>query len=155
MSRSQYCFEKNFFAFYIQPGQISVNRFFQMIILAVLSENTVHCPKTQFLCLLYIYTFPIASFTFFVQWTDLGFKNPLPIPDLVEKTEKSTKSKSLIYASLTRLIGQTCKTLNNLEFLFDNFFLILARLCLVQPLKRIYIGYQDFWDKSLGWFLGF
>ena len=26
---------------------------------------------------------------------------------------------------------------------------------LVQPLKRAYIGYQDFLDKSLGWFLGF
>ena len=48
-----------------------------MIILAVLSENIVQCPKTLFLCLLYIYTFPIASFKFFVQWIDLGLKNPL------------------------------------------------------------------------------
>ena len=48
-----------------------------MIILAVLSENVVQCPKTLFLCLLYIYTFPIASFYFFVQWIDLGIKNPL------------------------------------------------------------------------------
>ena len=45
-SRSQYVFEKNFLAFYIQPGQILVKRFCQMIFLAVLSENTVQCPKT-------------------------------------------------------------------------------------------------------------
>ena len=38
--------KKNFLAFYIQPGQILVKRFFQMIFLAVLSENTVQCPKT-------------------------------------------------------------------------------------------------------------
>ena len=48
-----------------------------MIILSVLSDNTVQCPKTVFVCLLYIYTFPIASFCFFVQWIDLGSKNPL------------------------------------------------------------------------------
>ena len=53
-------------------------KIFQMIILAVLSEQTGQCPKTQFLCLLYVYTFPIASFLF-VQWTDLGFKNPLQL----------------------------------------------------------------------------
>ena len=68
-----------FFVFNIQPGQISVKRFFQMNILAVLSENTVQCHKTLFLCLLYIYTFPIASFKFFVQWIDLGSKNPLQL----------------------------------------------------------------------------
>ena len=45
-SRAQYLFEKNFLAFYIQPEQILVKRFFQMIFLAVLSENTVQCPKT-------------------------------------------------------------------------------------------------------------
>ena len=28
-------------------------------------------------------------------------------------------------------------------------------LGLVQPFTRANIGYQDFWDKSLGWFLGF
>ena len=50
-----------------------------MVISAVLSENTVQCPKTLFLCLLYIYTFPIASFWFFVQWIDLGSKNPLQL----------------------------------------------------------------------------
>ena len=33
-----------------------------MIILAFLSKNTVQRPKTLFLCLLYIQTFPIASF---------------------------------------------------------------------------------------------
>ena len=46
-----------------------------MIILAVLSKKTVQCPKTQFLCLLYIYTFPIAFF----QWIYLGSKNPLQL----------------------------------------------------------------------------
>ena len=50
-----------------------------MNILAVLSENTVQYPKTLFWCLLYIYTFPIASFRFFVQWIDLGSKNPLQL----------------------------------------------------------------------------
>ena len=50
-----------------------------MIILAVLSENIVQCPKTYLLCLLYIYTFPIAYFRFFVQWIDLGSKNPLQL----------------------------------------------------------------------------
>ena len=45
MSWSQYLLENNFFAFYIQHGQLLVRRFFQMIILAVLSENTVQCPK--------------------------------------------------------------------------------------------------------------
>ena len=54
-----------------------------------------------FLCLLYIYTFPLASFWFFVQWNDLGYKNPL---------------------QLAHFGGPR---------------------------------YQDFWDKSLGWFLGF
>ena len=44
-SRSQYVFEKYFLAFYIQPGQILVKRFFEMICLVVLSENTVQCPK--------------------------------------------------------------------------------------------------------------
>ena len=29
--------------------------------------------------MLYIYTFPIASCCFFVQWVDLGFKNPLQL----------------------------------------------------------------------------
>ena len=76
-SRSQYLFENYFFVFYIQPGQISVKRFVKWLFLAVLSENTVQCLQTLFLCRLYIYTFPIASFWFFVQWIDLGSKNPL------------------------------------------------------------------------------
>ena len=38
--------KKNFWVFYIQPGQILVKIFFQMIFLAGLSENTVQCPKT-------------------------------------------------------------------------------------------------------------
>ena len=49
-----------------------------MINLAVLSENTVQWPNT-FLCLLYIYTFIIASFKFFVRWFDLGSKNSLQL----------------------------------------------------------------------------
>ena len=48
-----------------------------MIIIAVLSENTVQCPKTLVLCLSYIYAFSIAYFSFFVKWIDLGSKNPL------------------------------------------------------------------------------
>ena len=50
-----------------------------MFILAVLSENTVECPKTLFLCLLYIYTFPIESFWLIVKWIDLGSKKPLKL----------------------------------------------------------------------------
>ena len=38
-SRSQYLFEKNLLTFYIQPGQILVKRFFQMIFLAVFSKS--------------------------------------------------------------------------------------------------------------------
>ena len=45
-SRSQFFIEISFLAFYIQPGQILVKRFVQMIFLAVLTENTVQCPKT-------------------------------------------------------------------------------------------------------------
>ena len=36
--------------------------------------NIVQCQKTFFLCLLYIYTFPIASFNFFCQLIELGSK---------------------------------------------------------------------------------
>ena len=43
-----FIWKKNFFAFYIQPGQILENIFFQMIFLAVLNENTVQCPKMYF-----------------------------------------------------------------------------------------------------------
>ena len=36
--------------------------FFQTFILAVFSKNIVQCPKTSFfVCLLYIYTFPIKG----------------------------------------------------------------------------------------------
>ena len=73
-SRSQYLFENYFFVFYIQSGQISLKSFIQMIILAFLSENTVQCPKTLLLCLLFIYTFAIVSLWFFVQLIDLGSK---------------------------------------------------------------------------------
>ena len=62
--------------------------FFHMIILAVLIKNTVQCPKTLLLCLLYIYTFPFASFCVFVQWIDLGSKNPL---QLAHSGHKDTK----------------------------------------------------------------
>ena len=34
----------------------------------------MQCQKTFFRCLLYIYTFPIASFHFFGELTDLGSK---------------------------------------------------------------------------------
>ena len=36
--------------------------------------NIVQCQKKFFLCLLYIYTFPIASFHFFCELIDLGSK---------------------------------------------------------------------------------
>ena len=46
----------------------------QVNFLGVLSENIVQCQKTFFLCLLYIYTFPIASFHFFGELIELGSK---------------------------------------------------------------------------------
>ena len=64
LNRSQYLFKNYFFDFYIRPGQISEKKSYQMIILAVLSENTVQCPKSLFSCLLYIYTF--SNFQFLV-----------------------------------------------------------------------------------------
>ena len=42
--------------------------------LGVLSENIVQYQKTFFLCLVYIYTFPIASFYFFCELVELGAK---------------------------------------------------------------------------------
>ena len=42
--------------------------------LGVLRENIVQCQKTFFLFLLYIYTFPMASFHFFCEINDLGSK---------------------------------------------------------------------------------
>ena len=60
-----------------------------MIILEVLSENIVQRSKTLFLWLLYIYTFQIATFWFFVQWIDLGSKNPL---QLVRSGYQDTKN---------------------------------------------------------------
>ena len=42
--------------------------------LGVLSENIAQCQKMFFLCLLFIYTFPIASFHFFSEIIELGSK---------------------------------------------------------------------------------
>ena len=70
------------------------------IFLEFLRENIVHCQKTFFLCRLYIYTFPIASFNFFGELIDLGSKLGLQRaqfrswpPELGSKPN----SKSLIY----------------------------------------------------------
>ena len=99
-SRSQYLFENNFFVFYIQLGQISVKRFFQMNNLAVLSEHTVQCPKTFFYILIYLH-FSNFKFWIFCSMDWFRFQKP---------------------------------------FAIDPFWI---------P------RYQYFWDKSLGWFLGF
>ena len=95
-----------------------------MIILAVLSENTVQCPKTLLLCLLYIYTFPIASFCVFVQWIDLGSENPLQLAHSGYKDTKifgtkvwggsfdfniNIESKMLLFFPLS--LGKKCKLL--------------------------------------------
>ena len=143
LSRSQDLFVNIFFCLLHPPWTNVSKQIFSNDYLSCFEGKYCAVPKTLFVCLLYIYTFPMASFKFFVQWTDLGLKYPF----LVEKTAKSTKSKSFIYA---RLIVPTCKTINDIEF----FSLILARYCLVQTLKRANIGCQDFWDKCLGWFLG-
>ena len=100
-SRSQHFFENTFFDFYIQPGQISEKIFFQVIIFTVLSENTVHCPKTLFLCIFISTLFQLQVFDFFSSMDWFRFQKPLAI---------------------------------------GTFWI---------P------RYQDFWDKSLGWFLGF
>ena len=122
MSRSQYFFENDFFAFYIQPGQILVNRFFQMFILAVLRENTVQCPKTEFLCLVYIYTFQIASFfKFFFQLTYLGSKNPLQLAHSGVGLIKS-KIHEIQEHDLCKL-NQTCKTIYYTAFFVCEFYL--------------------------------
>ena len=44
--------------------------------------NNVQCQKTFFLCLLYIYTFPIPSFHFFYELIDLGSKLGLQMAQL-------------------------------------------------------------------------
>ena len=64
--------------------------------------------------------------------------------------------QQLIYASLTKL-GPTCKTVNDMKFWMKNIFLFdfLARVGMVQPLKKANIGYQDLLDKIFGWFLRF
>ena len=100
-SRTQYLFEKNFLAFYIQPGQILVKRFFKMIFLAVLSEHTVQCPKTYFFMSFIYLNISNCKFLSFCSMDLFRFQKPLAISPL--------------------------------------------------RIPRC----QDFWDKSLGWFLGF
>ena len=53
-----------FFTFTSNLAKFQKKIFFQMIMLAVLSENTVQRPKTLFLYLLYIYTFQLQVFDF-------------------------------------------------------------------------------------------
>ena len=67
-------------------------------ILGALSENSVQCPNTVFKCLIYIYTFPIASFWFFVQWIDISSKKNLAksqFPDLAEWVGFLTKYQKI------------------------------------------------------------
>ena len=82
-----------FLDFYIQPGQISEKIFFQMIILAVLSENTVQRPQMLLWILLYIYIFLIASFRFFVHWIDLDSKKPLQLAHSGYQDNKNFETK--------------------------------------------------------------
>ena len=49
----------------LKPHSIEKKCFSNFV--GVFSENVVQCQKTFFLCLLYIYTFFIASFHFFVN----------------------------------------------------------------------------------------
>ena len=80
-SRSQYLFENYFFFYLLHPtwpnfSEMSFsNEHFSCF-------EWKYCAVSQnvfFLCLLYIYTFPIVSFWFFVQWTVLGSKKPLQL----------------------------------------------------------------------------
>ena len=60
----------------------------------------MQCQKTFFLCLLYIYTFPIASFHFFGELTDLGSKLGLQRAQFwswLTELDLYANSKSLIY----------------------------------------------------------
>ena len=71
--------------------------------LGVLSENIVQCQKTFFLCLLYIYTFPIESFNFFCELTDLGSKLGLQraqFRSCLTELDLYANSKSLIYCTM-------------------------------------------------------
>ena len=101
MTKSQYLFEKNLFAFYIQPGQILVKRFCQMILLGVLSKK--YCAV----------------------------------------------SKNVIFMSFINIHFSNCK------------FLPFSSIDWFRFQKTLAIGpfriprYLDFWDKNLGWFLGF
>ena len=73
-SSSQYILENIFLA--LKQDFIEKTGFHdaKVIFLFVLSENIVQCQKTFFLCLLYIYTFPIANFHFFGELIELGSK---------------------------------------------------------------------------------
>ena len=64
--------------------------------------------------------------------------------------------KLLFYASLTKLIGPIRNTINDMRIFLKNFFfVILGKVWVGATIEKSIIGYQDFWDKSLGWFLGF
>ena len=60
----------------------------------------MECQKTFFLCLLYIYTFPIESFHFFGELTDLGSKLGLQRAQFwswLTELDLYANSKSLMY----------------------------------------------------------
>ena len=97
-SRSQNLFENNLFVFYIKPGQISVKRFFQKIILAVLSENTVQCPKTFFFILFVIYLhFSNCKFLIFCSMDWFRFQKPIAIGPFRIPRYQDFGDKSLVW----------------------------------------------------------
>ena len=58
----------------------------------------MQCQKTFFLCLLYIYTFPIASFNFFGELIELGSKLGLQRAQFwLTELDLYANSQSLIY----------------------------------------------------------
>ena len=93
--------------------------FFLMIILAVLSENTMQYPKTLVLCLLYIHTFPIASFWFFsMDW--FRFQKPLAIgPFRIQRYQEYAKPWAPVLCITTNLVHSTLQYL----FLHDTHLL--------------------------------
>ena len=58
---------KNLLVLYIQPGKILLKRFFQMIFLAVLSENTAQCTQNIiFMSFIYLHFFNCIFFFYFL-----------------------------------------------------------------------------------------
>ena len=80
-SRSQYLFEINFFAFYIQPGQISVKRFFSNDYFSCFEWK--YCAVSQnviFMSVIYLH-FSNCKFLIFkasALWADAFYKSKCP-----------------------------------------------------------------------------